>query len=119
MKLSCFHKKSRHINHFQRHDFPRHPVFGPKTAVPRSGNGCLRGFRPALDAPRPRPYRGRDFWITVRHEHTASQIEIGLDRFLQDLRPLCASSELLESLFAGFVGLYLPVYLVFGRELKL
>ena len=44
---------------------------------------------------------------------------MGLDRFLQDLRPLCANSESLESLFAGFVGLYLPVYLVFGRELKL
>jgi AcrR family transcriptional regulator len=42
-----------------------------------------------------------------------------LDRFLQDLRPLCASSGSLESLFAGFVGLYLPVYRVFGRELNL
>ena len=79
----------------------------------------MRGFRPALDTPRPRPYRGRDFWNTVRHEHTASQIEIGLIAFYRICDPLCASSESLESLFAGFVGLYLPVYLVFGRELKL
>ncbi len=106
--MTWIHKNYRDIKHFLPHDLRKSPVSDPKTAFPRSGNGCRRGFRPALDTPLPRPYRGRDFWNTVRHEHTASQIEMGLDRFLQDLRPLCANSESLESLFAGFVGLYLP-----------
>ena len=76
-------------------------------------------FAPRSTPPDPARTVAGTFWNTVRHEHTASQIEIGLIAFYRICDPLCASSESLESLFAGFVGLYLPVYLVFGRELKL